>query len=383
MRTTARLIIISTLLALVIGCKKDDVTPPEPPVANAGNDQNIQLPASSFTLSGSGTPQGSIKNYTWTRVSGPDNPVINNTSSATTSVSGFSAGTYVFQLQVTSDAGLSATDEVTVTVIPESASAPVANAGADQTVHLPESFFVLSGSGTTQRGNVTNYNWTQVSGPNASTIDNASSATTSVAGFIAGTYSFQLEVTNSFGLTAKDTVIINVIGVQTLTLQPSNITADEANIAVIGSMNATSHDKDLDAEYKKKFLAASPSQSLQVEDELRDKKAVFRRSRIEFLDTPTGIDQSALKGEYSYGNKESLARMPPRTREDGKELPARHFFFFNDKLWKIYEEYKLGPKSNLGTDFDSAVKKLSKVFGAEPVNLDNGSGNHRDQAHAL
>ena len=247
MRTTARLIIISTLLALVIGCKKDDVTPPEPPVANAGNDQNIQLPASSFTLSGSGTPQGSIKNYTWTRVSGPDNPVINNTSSATTSVSGFSAGTYVFQLQVTSDAGLSATDEVTITVVPESASAPVANAGADQTVHLPESFFVLSGSGTTQRGNVTNYNWTQVSGPNASTIDNASSATTSVAGFIAGTYSFQLEVTNSFGLTAKDTVIINVIGVQTLTLQPSNITADEANIAVIGSTNATSHEKDLDA----------------------------------------------------------------------------------------------------------------------------------------
>lgn len=129
------------------------------------------------------------------------------------------------------------------------------------------------------------------------------------------------------------------------------------------------NDKELDAEYKKKFLAASPSASLQIEDELRDKKAVFRRSRIEFLDTPTGIDQSPLKGEYSYGNKESMARMPARTRDDGKELPARHFFFFNDKLWKIYEEYKLGPKSNLGTDFDSAVKKLSKLFGGEPLKV--------------
>jgi hypothetical protein len=126
------------------------------------------------------------------------------------------------------------------------------------------------------------------------------------------------------------------------------------------------NDKDLDTEFKKKFLAASPSQSLQVEEELRDKKAVFRRTRIEFVDTPTGIDQSALKGEYSYGNKESLARMPARTRDDGKEIPARHFFFFNDKLWKIYEEHKLGPKSNLGADFDAAVKKLSKVFGGEP-----------------
>jgi hypothetical protein len=142
------------------------------------------------------------------------------------------------------------------------------------------------------------------------------------------------------------------------------------------------NDKDLDTEFKKKFLAASPSQSLQVEEELRDKKSVFRRSRIEFVDTPTGIDQSALKGEYSYGNKESMARMPARTRDDGKEIPARHFFFFNDKLWKIYEEYKLGPKSNLGPDFDSAVKKLAKVFGGEPqkVAADFQKGQSFDEA---
>jgi hypothetical protein len=133
------------------------------------------------------------------------------------------------------------------------------------------------------------------------------------------------------------------------------------------------NDKELDVEYKKKFLAASPSASLQIEDELRDKKAVFRRSRI---------DQSALKGEYSYGNKESLARMTPRTRDDGKDLPARNFFFFNDKLWKIYEEYKLGPKSNLGADFDAAVAKLSKVFGGEPqkVAADYAKGQNFDEA---
>ena len=142
------------------------------------------------------------------------------------------------------------------------------------------------------------------------------------------------------------------------------------------------NDKDLDVEFKKKFLAASPSKSMEVEEELRDKKSVFRRCRIEFVDTPTGIDQSALKGEYSYGNKESLARMPARTRDDGKEIPARNFFFFNDKLWKIYEEYKLGPKSNLGPDFGSAVKKLSQVFGAEPqkVGADFQKGQSFDEA---
>jgi hypothetical protein len=142
------------------------------------------------------------------------------------------------------------------------------------------------------------------------------------------------------------------------------------------------NDKDLDSEYKKKFLAASPTATLAIEDELRDKKAVLRRSRIEFLDTPTGIDQSALKGEYSYGNKESMARLSARTRDDGKDLPARHFFFFNDKLWKIYEEYKLGPKSSLGENFDQAVKKLTKVFGGAPqkVASDYQKGQSFDEA---
>jgi hypothetical protein len=142
------------------------------------------------------------------------------------------------------------------------------------------------------------------------------------------------------------------------------------------------NDKDLDGEFKKRFLAASPTQTLSIEDELRDKKGVFRRSRIEFLDTPTGIDQSALKGEYSYGNKESLARMTARTRDDGKDIPARNFFFFNDKLWKIYEEYKLGPKSNLGENFDAAVAKLSKVFGGAPqkVAADYQKGQSFDEA---
>ncbi len=234
---------------LLFSCKKDDVTPPEPPVANAGNDQNIQLPAASFTLSGSGTtPQGSIANYTWTRVSGPDNPLINNASSATTSVSGFSAGTYVFQLQVTNDAGLSATDEVTVTVVGEEQSAPIANAGANQDVGISESIFVLSGSGTSQKGTISDYSWTQVSGPNTSTINNATSATTSVSGFVVGTYVYQLQVTNSFELTAKDTVVINVLGgTQTVTSQPSNNNDERHIFGNNSGLDQSTHATELDA----------------------------------------------------------------------------------------------------------------------------------------
>jgi hypothetical protein len=232
MRTPTKIFALVFLCSIFFSCKKDDTpTPPQPPVASAGNDQTIQLPASSFTLSGSGTtPQGAISDYVWTQVSGPNNAVVNNSSSATTSVSGFAAGTYVFRLEVTNDAKLSATDEVTVTVIAESATAPVADAGSDQTVQLSAGFFVLSGSGTTQNGTITDYLWSLISGPNAPVINNATSATTSVSGFIAGTYTLQLQVTNSAGLLDKDTVVVVVNGVvQTLTLQPSN-NPDERHI---------------------------------------------------------------------------------------------------------------------------------------------------------
>jgi K319-like protein len=232
----------------LLGCKKDEPTP-QPPVANAGSDQAIQLPAASFTLSGSGTtPQGSITSYAWTSISGPNGAVINNPSSATTSVSGFIAGTYVFQLQVTNSSGLSATDNVTVVVNAESTSGPVANAGADQTIQLPISFFVLSGSGTTQKGTITGYSWSQISGPNPSIIDNPSSSTTSVSGFIIGTYVYQLQVTNSFGLAAKDTVVINLVGgVQTLTLQPTNNPDERHILGNSSGYDASTHAPELDA----------------------------------------------------------------------------------------------------------------------------------------
>jgi len=251
MRTILRTLAFLSFCILFFGCHKDDTPPPpKPPVANAGNDQTVELPASTFTLAGAGTTEsGTITNYTWTLVSGPNVPIINNAASATTSVSGFISGTYVFQLQVTNSSGLSATDATTIIVNSAPATPPVANAGSDQTVQLPASTFDLSGSGITQNGTITGYLWTRISGPNVPAINNASSATTFVSGFIAGTYQFQLQVTNSSGLSAKDTVIINVIGgPQTVTLQPANNNANEANIAGLGGNDATDRTaKDLDA----------------------------------------------------------------------------------------------------------------------------------------
>jgi azurin len=69
--------------------------------ANAGPDQNLQLGTNSATLTGSGADVGGkITGYAWTQVAGRS-ATINTPSSATTAVTGLSAGTSTFALTVT------------------------------------------------------------------------------------------------------------------------------------------------------------------------------------------------------------------------------------------------------------------------------------------
>lgn len=87
------------------------------PVANAGPNQVITLPASSVTLNGSGTDSdGTITTYNWSLVSGPNTPAIVSPASASTTVNGLVEGVYSFRLTVTDNNGGIGTSDVTVTV---------------------------------------------------------------------------------------------------------------------------------------------------------------------------------------------------------------------------------------------------------------------------
>ena len=88
----------------------------QPPVANAGADQNLAVGTTSTTLSsaGSSDPEGKPLSYTWRKVSG-GSATLSNASSPSPSVSGLQSGSYVFEVSV-SDGALSASDQVTVTV---------------------------------------------------------------------------------------------------------------------------------------------------------------------------------------------------------------------------------------------------------------------------
>jgi hypothetical protein len=179
------------------------------PTANAGLDQSITLPTNTVNLAGSGTDtDGTIAAYKWTKISGPAGETITNSTLSGTTVSGLSAGVYVFELKVTDNNGATGTDMMQVTVNPENIP-PVANAGPDQSIILPTNSVTLTGRGTDADGTIISFKWRQISGP----VDKLTSINTPVTvldNLIQGTYELELTVTDNKGAADKDTVSINV-----------------------------------------------------------------------------------------------------------------------------------------------------------------------------
>jgi hypothetical protein len=116
-------------------------------------------------------------------------------------------------------------------------------------------------------------------------------------------------------------------------------------------------DKIFDEDYKPLFKEVQPGVKMkELEDQLAEDKAAFRRSRIDFGKLPTGLDASPLRFEYTYNNKEALFSL---TRKGD----TTYFFFIQDRLWKIIEEKKLSDSSPLGKTYQDAVVKMSANFG--------------------
>lgn len=91
--------------------------PNQPPVVSAGADQTITLPVSSVSLTGSATDKdGSIAKVLWERVSGSG--IIDSPNTTGTQITGLTAGTSVFKLTATDNAGASVSDTVAVIVNP-------------------------------------------------------------------------------------------------------------------------------------------------------------------------------------------------------------------------------------------------------------------------
>ena len=184
------------------------------PVANAGPDQTIILPANSVTLNGGSSkdPDGSIASYKWVEISGPVQYTLSSSTVVSPSLTNLMHGAYVFRLTVTDSKGATATDDVTINVaVPNQGNkSPVANAGSNVVVTLPTNSVQLNGSASKDPdGSISKYAWTKMSGGNYS-INSAALVSPTISGLGVGTYVFQLTVTDNGGSTGAAQVTITV-----------------------------------------------------------------------------------------------------------------------------------------------------------------------------
>jgi hypothetical protein len=164
--------------------------------------------------SGSSDADGDMLTFRWSFVSRPagSSAVLSGSASATPAFAPDLAGTYTVQLIVNDGTVDGAPDTVRIST---QNSAPVSNAGGDQTVEAG-STVLLSGSGSTDaEQNIVGYLWEQTGGT-AVALANPDRSETSVTvpqGLAAGEQlTFTLTVTDAGGLSDVDTCVIEITG---------------------------------------------------------------------------------------------------------------------------------------------------------------------------
>jgi len=180
----------------------------QPPVVNAGSNQTITLPVNSVTLNGSATDNGVPLTFAWSVVSGPGTVTFSNPSSAVTTATFVSAGTYVLQLTA-SNSQNSASATTTVTVNAQAYVPPVVNAGSNQTITLPTNTVTLNGSASDNGVPMTTV-WTVISGPGTVSFSSPNSLVTQATfPSTPGTYVLQLSASNTqYTSTAQVTITV-------------------------------------------------------------------------------------------------------------------------------------------------------------------------------
>ncbi len=168
----------------------------QPPVADAGADQAIcagapvQIGGSPTGSGGEGGPY----TYSWTPTTGLDDATVANPNASP-------AATTTYTVEVTeTSTGLSATDDVLVTVNPS----PVADAGSDVGI-CAGATVAIGGSPTGSGGNGSpyTYSWTPTTG-----LDDATAANPNASPAATTTYS--VIVTDAAGCTATDDIVVTV-----------------------------------------------------------------------------------------------------------------------------------------------------------------------------
>lgn len=184
-----------------------------PPEANAGQNVIVYLPHNNLTLNGSlSSDDRGIVSWEWTKSPSDQDKAVDmqNTRTPYLQLSNLEEGMYTFVLKVTDNSGQSSSAEVHVFVKPPTNKPPVANAGEDIVVSLPQTVALLDGSQSSDDIKLKEWHWDQLSGPNKAVFSAANESRTNVSELTKGEYEFQLTVTDENNNKASDSVLVTV-----------------------------------------------------------------------------------------------------------------------------------------------------------------------------
>ncbi|MFR9720295.1 glycosyl hydrolase family 18 protein [Aeromonas diversa] len=192
-------------------------TPPanKPPVANAGSDLNVTGPAE-VTLNGSAShdPENGVLTYGWKQVSGPQASLLDvNQAKARVVLDAVSADTRLaFELTVTDEQGLKASDQVVVTnKAPQSNQAPVITMPATASVESGKQV-TIQANASDPNGDALTYQWSVPAGLTATGQNSATLVVTGPA--VTADTLYDLSLTVSDGA-------LDVTAVTRLTVKPA------------------------------------------------------------------------------------------------------------------------------------------------------------------
>ena len=184
-----------------------------PPAVSAGPD--LAVTTRTGTLRGSvsddGLPLGSVLTQLWTQTAGPAAALLASPASTETSVRFEAPGTYGFRLSA-SDSQATGEDTALVSVSFINL-APVAAAGADQTIALPANAVALAGTATDDElpvGAAIALRWSVTSGPGAVTLADPTAGATTAHFTDPGTYVLTL-VASDGALSGEDSLVVRVL----------------------------------------------------------------------------------------------------------------------------------------------------------------------------
>jgi len=187
------------------------------PIADAGNDSTVKVGTLvALDASGSLDPDGDVLSYTWTQVSGAT-VSLTNAKSVRPTFTPTVAGVLEFKV-VVSDGQAQSEDTVRVTVNSTN-TVPVADAGSGIAATIGQTVTLNGSASSDADGDALTYAWSQTAGTVVS-LANPNSVKPSFVPTAAGSYTFELKVSDGKATSAASSVTVSVQTASTVSIQP-------------------------------------------------------------------------------------------------------------------------------------------------------------------